>query len=467
MLHRFTRSALIVALSLGATSLVGLTSAVAQAPRVDPEPSAAEYRARREALLSRLGDGILVVPSVGEIKSGTAAGLRQEADFFYFTGLPIQVRALLVLDGPRQASRLYVPWPVRLPPWWKGIALEPGSAAAARLELQEVAAWDAFVPYLDQRIKEQHGLMLYLEESEELPFGGPPGLPPVFGRIAPLRYALERRWPGVKVQSANPLVTGLRAVKRPVEIAAVRRAAHIATAATLAALHAIGPGRTQRQAESAVVLACLEGGADDVAWWPWVMTGPNAVFPATFASFADYRHLNRRMAAGELARIDVGCVVDHYHSDVGRTAPVSGRWTPEQRETWDLLIAAYRAGLKIIRDGSRVADVLSAFRAQVRMQQPSLRTARARQASEVLLSETGAKYWQIHHVGLEPAEGPFPIDVLRAGMIVAYEPIFVVDGEGYYLEDLLLITKDGYEVLTEGLPYSADEIERAMTRPTR
>jgi len=71
-------------------------------------------------------------------------------------------------------------------------------------------------------------------------------------------------------------------------------------------------------------------------------------------------------------------------------------------------------------------------------------------------------YWQIHGVGLDIAEELPP--VLRAGMVLDYEPIFVVDGQGFYMEDMILITSTGYEILTTGLPYSAAEIQRAMRR---
>jgi Xaa-Pro aminopeptidase len=69
------------------------------------------------------------------------------------------------------------------------------------------------------------------------------------------------------------------------------------------------------------------------------------------------------------------------------------------------------------------------------------------------------KWWEIHGVGLDAAEG-MP-EILRAGMVVAFEPIFSVEDQGFYLEDMLLVTKGSYEILTPGLPYSSDAIELA------
>ncbi|HEY7573665.1 MAG TPA: M24 family metallopeptidase, partial [Thermoanaerobaculia bacterium] len=249
-------------------------------------------------------------------------------------------------------------------------------------------------------------------------------------------------------------------VKSPAEIEVMRRVGKTSGAALRAGLSALRPGRPQRQAEAAVVSACIAAGAEGPSFWPWVMSGPNGAFPAPFESLADYRHLDRPMGAGELARVDVGCDADHYKGDVGRTAPVSGRFDAGQREAWELLVAAYRAGLALFADGARRDDVFAASLAEVRRHQPALATLLGRNAAKVLLGEGGLRFWEIHGVGLEGAEGA--PETLRAGMVVAFEPIFVVDGQGFYLEDMVRVTKDGYEVLTPGLPYSASEVERAV-----
>jgi len=79
----------------------------------------------------------------------------------------------------------------------------------------------------------------------------------------------------------------------------------------------------------------------------------------------------------------------------------------------------------------------------------------------VLLSPNGTEPWELHGVGLDDAEG-LP-DVLRAGMVVAYELMFVADGDGFYLEDMIAVKKDGYDIITPGLPYTAREVEAAMS----
>jgi Xaa-Pro aminopeptidase len=244
----------------------------------------------------------------------------------------------------------------------------------------------------------------------------------------------------------------------------LRRAATTSVAAFNAGLARFSPGQRQRHVEAAVVETCVRLG-NGPSFWPWVMSGSNAAFPTPWTSSLDHRNLDRVMLAGEVARFDVGCQVDHYMGDVGRTVPVSGTFTAGQREVIDLLVAAYRAGLVAIRDGTTVSDVIRASVAEVARRRPRLRTALGSEAASVITRPDGIPYWQVHGIGLEAAERP--PDTLRAGMVVDYEPIVVVAGQGFYMEDMILVTKNGYEVLTKALPSTAAEIERAMRKSDR
>jgi len=193
------------------------------------------------------------------------------------------------------------------------------------------------------------------------------------------------------------------------------------------------------------------------------MTGPNAAFPTPFTSFVDLHHLDRVMQAGEVARFDLGCQVDHYMGDVGRTIPVSGSFSPDQAEVVDLLVGVYRAGLATLRDGAPADGLLRASAAEAARRRDSMRTPLGRHAAALMATPDSLPFWQWHGIGLDDAE-PLP-PVLRAGMVLDYEPILVVDGQGFYMEDMILVTSTGYEILTAGLPNTAADIERAMRQP--
>src|SRR5262249_50675058 len=119
-------------------------------------------------------------------------------------------------------------------------------------------------------------------------------------------------------------------------------------------------------------------------------------------------------------------------------------------------------GLARLRDGVRAHAVYDEALAEIRRRASALSTPQGKRAAGILLGPQGTDAWELHGVGLDDAEG-LP-DVLRAGMTVAYELMFTVDGDGFYLEDMIAIRNDGFEVLTPNLPYTAAEIEAAMKR---
>jgi len=447
-------------------AVTGIEGAAATEARPGPSPEVAieELHARRSAAMRRISDGVLLIPAKPFDFDGDQlylSAFQQDPTFFYFTGLSAAPGAVLALDGPRSRAILFTPAKLpRFDAMLSFVRIAPGPAGALRAGVDEALDRKELAPWLTRREEETPGLLLYAPGAV-----GDPSPFPLDAALddpsAAWRHALAELWPAGRVRSADPALGAMRAIKSAAEIAALRKVGAASAAALKAGLAALSPGRPQREAEAAVVSACIAAGAEGHSFWPWVMAGENGAFPKPFESLVDYRHLNRRMAAGEVARVDVGCDVDHYKGDVGRTAPVAGRFDPGQRETWELLVAAYRSGLAAFRDGVRRDDVFAASLGAVRKRQPSLKTPLGRSAAEVLLGPEGLKWWGIHGVGLESAEGA--PETLRTGMVVAFEPIFVVAGQGFYLEDMILVTGEGHEVLTPGLPYTAGEIESAVS----
>ena len=414
---------------------------------------ASAYPARRAAALARIGGDLLIVPARASFLADDQMGFVQAADFQYLTGLEEQVGAVLVLDGKAATSTLFVGRPSAL--IRRGV-LAPGDRSAGALQLAGVLPVDSLEPWLRRR----------LASAPTAAFVAPTDARGAVALPLPMASSVTR-WQSYlttlgasAVSSAIPVLRPLRDIKDSTEIAVIRRVGATSGKAFLAGLRALAPGRWQHDAELAVVHACRAAGARSVSFWPWAMSGPNAEFTALWGSFQAYEHLDRAMKSGEVVRVDVGCQVDHYMGDVGRTAPVSGTFTAGQRESWDLFIAGYRAGLTVIRDGATPKLVYDAALAEIRRLAPRLKTAQGKRTAALLLGPTGTEAWEIHGTGLDDAEGQ--PTVLRAGMVVAYELMFTVDGDGFYLEDMILVTRDGTEVMTPGLPYTAREIEAAM-----
>lgn len=408
------------------------------------------YQRRRAAVAERLDGRVLIVPSQGAFKSDDQAGFQQATDFQYLTGLGDLVGAVLVFDGQAKRTTLFVPGPnpmITRP--------RPGPESAATLGLDAVVPIDSLAPWLTQRIGTASTVLVAASDNR----GTVRTPPPMAGGVSRWsQWLASLGWKG-PVEPALPLLRPLREIKDAGEIAILERVGKMSGEAMVAGMRAVKPGRRQRMAEAAVVNSCIRSGGRQ-SFWPWAMSGPHAVFTDLFNSFVDADNHDRVMLAGEVVRIDVGCQVDRYQGDVGRTAPVSGRFTPGQRESWDLFIAGYRAGLAGLKDGGKTSDVYRLNLDRIRELAPKLTTALGRRTAEVLLGPGGTGAWEIHGVGLDDAEG-MPED-LKAGMTVAYELMFMVDGVGFYLEDMILIEPNGYRLLTPGLPYTAAEIEAAM-----
>jgi len=421
-----------------------------------------EHRSRRAGAMERLPDGILLVHARSGPKDEEAASFRQDATFFYFTGLRQAPGAILALDGERGESILFVaPAPFSFGQAVEGLSPPPGSDSANLLGLTRIAPWGEFVDWTAARVAS--GARLYVDSPRRPEMSGvPPGMPPVAGAMGLWRHALARTFPEARIESALDVIRELRWVKSELEIGRLRENAALTVQALHAAAASIEPGVTQRQVEAAVVSACLDGGAQGPSFWPWAMSGPNSHIGELVRAFYSYEHLNREMREGEIVRVDIGCHGANYGADVGRTLPVSGHFTAAQAELWDLLVAGYLAGLDAMADGVTVTEVRAASRARVRELGASLSTEAGR-AAVAQLDDDAA--WHLHGVGIDSGEEALPI--LKMGAVIAYEPMLAIGSDVFYLEDMILVTATGHEVLSAGVPYRAAAVTEWMASQGR
>jgi Xaa-Pro aminopeptidase len=415
-----------------------------------------ELKERRQRAASAFSDGVLLVHSRATIEY-EADGYREDPAFFYFTGLENAQPAILAIDGKSGESRLFIA-ETKIPGGavanW---ALKPGVQSAEHLGMEHVEDWSQLEKFLHDRAGSDS--KVYYEPTEaQLP----PNLSVGKDERAPgWVQLLQQKWPKLDFQPVGIKLFTLMAVQTPAEQEALREAAQTTVQAVMAGIRSIAPGVSQRTVEIAVVQACWKAGATGVSFWPWAMSGENGVFPKPFESMVRYDHLDTTMKAGDLVRLDVGCEWGHYQGDLGRTIPVSGKYSAEQREIWNLFVAAYQAGVKQLREDNTEGQVFEAWKQELLSHRDKVKGALAMQAIENWTERKNVPYWQMHTTNLEAGyiDGP-----LRAGMVIDFEPIASVGGQGYYLEDMFLITKDGAEKLTPGVPYSAEQIEEVISR---
>lgn len=238
-----------------------------------------------------------------------------------------------------------------------------------------------------------------------------------------------------------PVLARLRAVKDEEEIARIRRACELTAEGLRDAMRTCEPGMPEYGLQAVLEFACRRGGAVRQAFRSIVASGPNAVI-------LHYDANRRAIEAGDLVLMDVGAEYGGYAADVTRTFPASGRFRERQAAIYDVVLAAQRAGLAAVRPGANLRIVDAAARKVI---------ADAGYGPAFLHATS-------HWVGLDVHD---PCDVrapLVPGMVLTVEPgIYLVDeGLGVRIEDTVLVTADGAEVLSAGVPKERAAIESLM-----
>jgi len=463
------------------------------------------YADRRAALVRDLGDAIVVVPGRYLISPGDEP-VKQDPDFWYLTGVESPY-AILVMAPVREAgspatqwrSELFLPdtfqfaggqFPMadsafRGAVWNRPkLRLVPGRAADAAT-LMATFPLDSFANRV--RVLGAGKSALYLPTGGEL--FSPPGVVPPLSYEAQFARSVSALLPGLESRDVHAHVARLRAVKDPHEIEALRRAARIAGNGLIEAMRATRAGLNDREIGGLMEYVWKREGAQRAAFTPIVMSGPNLMTLFTLQR-ERYNAVDHVMQDGELLFIDYGAAEwNMYGSDLCRTIPVSGRFTPDQRRYYDIVLEAQEAAIAAIRPGVMMVDVIrkaaEVFRKHgleanediARMGRdhvwgvmPSPTHYLARGLGITRYSAAGFGVRDIGHmVGLEATDGRDWSRPLEAGMVVTIEPkLYIPDLQiAIMIEDEILVTPGGHENLSAHVPKRADEIERVMAEGRR
>jgi Xaa-Pro aminopeptidase len=434
-----------------------------------------EFQARRQSVMNEVPDGIVLLHSFSAPKSWSESGFQQDSNFYYLTGLENLHDAILAVDGTTKESWLFVMGPTATEQrrfsgsvlnGWDSAYLTPDHQTEQFLGINHIVAWDGFADFIETRRKANPAITLYLDHGGQgkmvADVSNPPGLGAVENPYFLWPAAIKAKWPNANIADATPILHKIRAVKSPAEIALMKKAAEFTDSGFRAAMAAIAPGRTSRAIEGAAIQAALRAGADGISMWPELKTGPVSS-RTVFQKFYDYHCLNRTVQTGETVLMDLGFNYELYKGDVGRTLPVSGHFTPEQREVIDFMNRAYQNGLQALHDGVNADEIIRTCIRYVEDHKQGLHSELARRVALELLKPGK---WVMYTHGLDMAE-IFPLKELHTSYTVAFGPDVDVDGQGFYEEDVVLITADGYQLINPALPYSAADIEKMMAHLKR
>lgn len=432
------------------------------------------YRTHRRTFLARLaeiGAAALIPTATAKIRNHDCEyRFRPGSDFWYLTGFAEPQAVLLLLparDGSKTAHRsvLFLRERDRSKEIWTGLRLGVDAAPQA-LGVDEAQPIERLWEALPDLLAGYPRLLYRTGEDEDRDRR-------LFACLGTLRAkARGGVEPPVELLDPLPILHEQRLVKTEAELARMRRAAEITAEAHRAAMAATRAGMHEYEIEALIEGTFRRRGSTGPAYNTIVAGGANACI-------LHYVQNDQPLRDGDLLLVDAGCEWEYYASDVTRTWPVNGTFSAEQRAIYELVLEAQRAAMEAVRPGAPFAayheaalgtivdgllelDLLSGSREQVLEQKAYER---------FFMHKTG--HWlglDVHDCGAYAREGvPRP---LEPGMVLTVEPgVYIAAddetveprwrGIGVRIEDDLLVTESGHEVLTESIPRTIEEVEAA------
>jgi len=377
-------------LLLVGTALLTVFVTTPTARQIPPYGGAAEYRAdlgeRRGRVLERLGpESVLVMWSAPTRVYSTDVDYeyRQDSNLLYLTGIEQPETVLVLVPGAStRRAWLFISAADPRRELWNGHLLTPAEATAAS-GIENVRTLDKLQPFIEgllaasasedtpaaefgawfDAVKQSKAKLAILDRVTGGARGGGPGAGGAMAPVAPepgsrgaWAQGLQQKFTGVTAVSVPQILTTLRQLKTPYEQRVLRRSVEISAEAHVEGMREARPGRWEYEVEAAIEHWYLKNGALSWGYPSIVGSGPNA-------TTLHYVSSTRQMKDGDLLLIDAAANFQGLTGDITRTYPVNGRFTREQRDIYELVLAAQDAGFAAVKRGGRAADVTAACRA--------------------------------------------------------------------------------------------------------
>jgi Xaa-Pro aminopeptidase len=446
------------ALAASLLALCIFTPAWAQQRR-EREPNSV-YTERRAKLGAHIDAPIVLLGYTGREEESESYIFTQEENFYYLTGHNEESAALILLppvgssaskdqwSGPREI--LFLPAKDVKKEVWNGVRLSPSDPGIeSRTGFALVKPYSELRVTLENLVKSYGALYTILPYEREL--GGYPHEKDVVEWLKTVD-------PQVAVKDIRKQIYELRVIKSPSEIALLRQAIDLSLDAQLAAMNMMRPGLWEYQIAAKMIYVHAMGGSEAEAYAPIVGAGPNS-------TALHYDKLSRKIEDGDIVVLDVGAQYSGYAADITRTIPANGKFTSRQREIYDVVLGAQNAALAAMRPG-----VIMGCRGN-RDKKDTLQSIANNYINTHGKDLHGKPLGQYfihglgHNIGLNVHDAtPDYCAPLVPGMVVTVEPGIYIPEEnlGVRIEDDVLITETGIELLSQKLPRDADAIEKIM-----
>jgi Xaa-Pro aminopeptidase len=408
-----------------------------------------EYQARRAKLRASVDGPVVIFGYTGHEDASAVAVFFQEPYFYYLSGHDEPGAALVLIPNPPNGTTLEGPREILfLPPRdpaeevWEGPKMGPDDPGIVeKTGFQAVESMEKLRGELEKLSK------IFPDFYTLLPPKREEGYPHLTNSTAWIRTAV----PHANLKDITPALAAMRQVKSPGELALIQKAVDLSVDAQLDAMKHMRPGLFEYQVAARIEEIHEMGGCEREAYAPIVGAG----FDSTVLH---YSVLNDQIRDGDVVLIDAGGEYGGYAADVTRTLPANGKFTPRQREIYDIVLGAQNAALAAVKPGAllygkgSLQEIVTEY----------INTHGHDKEGHAL-----GRYYPhgvSHCLGLDVHDPGDRSRPLEPGMVITVEPGIYIPEEdlGVRIEDDVLVTKDGYRLLTARLPRTADEIEKIM-----
>ena len=408
-----------------------------------------QYMTRRTEVLAQMEKGSIMVLFSGEgIPESMDACCPFEANhhFFYLTGLRRENMALVLSrSASEDQTILFIEEAVPSMERWTGKRVTKDEAKAIS-GVDDVRYIDSLPAALGRMLAREQVTAAYFDCYRN-------AMTDVDSYNMAKAKAFSAAYPTVTLKNAHPMLAAMRMVKDEEEIACIREAIDVTDKGLRRILDKLAPGQMEYQAQAEFEYAIRWHGADGTSFATIAGSGLNGCM-------LHYETNHCRMEDGKLLLLDLGAKVKGYCADITRTYPVSGKYSPRQKEIYDIVLGANLAVTEAARPGLTLKQLNEICKQK--LAEGMMAIGKIESSDQI-----GTYYMHgvSHHLGLDTHDAIAHDEVVLApGMIITNEPGLYIDEEeiGIRIEDDLLITEEGCEVLSKDVPRTTDEIEAMM-----
>jgi Xaa-Pro aminopeptidase len=458
-----------------------------------------DLKARRARMMERLGPETMLIlfsAPVRQYSADITYEYHQDSNLYYLTGVTQDSTILVLMPG--NASRQELLFirdrdPVR--EHWQGrlLSREDATAQTGISTILSASQFEGFVASILGR-----RAFAAIDDKEAATFFGalgagrarvalaldPGGVDAPLTRPQELARNIRDRYVGFQTIDATSLLVDLRIIKTPYERRVLAKSYEIADEAQVAGMRAARPGAWEYEVEAAIEAVHRQRGAASQSYPSIVGSGPNA-------TILHYNENTRQMQAGELLLVDAGCAYEYMASDVTRTYPISGKFTPAQKDIYSIVLQAQEAAMAIARAGTPLSDVHN----------KTVEIIKSGLLKLGLITDTSGDQYRMwythganHYVGLDVHDVGPRTRPLAVGMAFVIEPGIYIrqsaldtlprtpenlaliekiqpavkkyEDIGVRIEDGFLLEESGLRRLSSPLPRTIEEIETFLNTRT-